>query len=361
MNQIYVNEINKIIDLNNLYIKHLISLTLQNNQELNNQNIQQSQLNLSSQNFPSFLQRKRNLDDSNNSNFLYLNYQVANNPQFQYNEIKRGQNFLLNNNQISENNLNFLSNNINSNNEIISNNNNINKLNFFGKETNLVNNNNINTNGVILNAFNINNNSIVNKFNGVNENSFNINLSNDNFINNNGNFMPNNSFLNNINKSIYNQNNNNLKDLKEKPNKDAESSLLNNNENNNEVKVLKNHKAVYVNSYLLNSPSSSKKLKKLNKIAFIGKSKRSSRYRGVSRNGNQWQVLIMLKRGKSYVGSYTSEEFAARIYDILAIKYRGIKARTNFKYSSEQIKTILETDIDIKSKDIYDFIEKIAS
>ena len=196
---------------------------------------------------------------------------------------------------------------------------------------------------------------------GVNENSFNINLSNDNFINNNGNFMPNNSFLNNINNSIYNQNNNNLKDLKEKPNKDAESSLLNNNENNNEVKVLKNHKAVYVNSYLLNSPSSSKKLKKLNKIAFIGKSKRSSRYRGVSRNGNQWQVLIMLKRGKSYVGSYTSEEFAARIYDILAIKYRGIKARTNFKYSSEQIKTILETDIDIKSKDIYDFIEKIAS
>jgi hypothetical protein len=157
LNQIYVNEINKIIDLNNLYIKHLISLTLQNNQELNNQNIQQSQLNLSSQNFPSFLQRKRNLDDSNNSNFLY-----------QYNEIKRGQNFLLNNNQISENNLNFLSNNINSNNGIISNNNNINKLNFFGKETNLVNNNNINTNGVILNAFNINNNSIVNKFNGVN-------------------------------------------------------------------------------------------------------------------------------------------------------------------------------------------------
>ena len=226
MNQIYVNEINKIIDLNNLYIKHLISLTLQNNQELNNQNIQQSQLNLSSQNFPSFLQRKRNLDD------------------------------------------------FNSNNEIISNNN-INKLNFFGNETNLVNNNNINTNGVILNAFNINNNSIVNKFNGVNENSFNINLNNDNFINNNGNFMPNNSFLNNINNSIYNQNNINLKDLKEKPNKDAESSLLNNNENNNEVKVLKNHKAVYVNSYLLNSPSSSKKLKKLNKIAFIGKSKRS--------------------------------------------------------------------------------------
>ena len=356
LNQIYLNEINKIIDLNNLYIKHLVSLTLQNNQELNNQNFQQSQINSLNATFPSFLQKKRNPGELTNSNILYLNYQIRNNRQFQYNEINRGQNFLLNNNQISENNLNILSKNFNVNNKIS---NNINNLNFFGNGTNLVNNNNINTNGLILNAFNINNNSIVNKFNGINENIFNINLNNDNFINNNGNFTPNNSCLNNINSNIYNQNNNN--NSKGKSKKEAESSLLNNNENNNEVKVLKNHKAVYVNSYLLNSPSTSKKLKKLNKIAFIGKSKRSSRYRGVSRNGNQWQVLIMLKRGKSYVGSYTSEEFAARIYDILAIKYRGIKARTNFKYSSEQIKTILETDIEIKSKDIYDFIEKIAS
>ena len=353
MNQIYANEITKIIDLNNLYIKHLLSLTLQNNQELNNHNFQQSQINIANQRFPSFLQRKRNPDNSNNSNFLFLNYQTINNPQFQYNEINRGQNFLLNNNQICENDLNILSNNINSNNEIISNNININNPNLFGNETILVNNNNnINTNGVILNAFNINNNSIV-KFNDVKENMFNIKLNNDNSIN--GNFMPNNSNLNN---NIYNQNNNNSKGNSKK---EAESSLLNNSENNNEVKVLKNHKAVYVNSYLLNSPSSSKNLKKLNKIAFIGKSKRSSRYRGVSRNGNQWQVLIMLKRGKSYVGSYNSEEFAARIYDILSIKYRGIKARTNFKYSSEQIKTILKTEIDIKSKDIYDFIEKISS
>ena len=119
MNQIYINEINKIIDLNNLYLKHLIFLTLQNNQELNIQNFQQSQINLSNQSLPSFLQRKRNLDDSNNSNFLYLNHQITNNPQFQFNEINRGQNFLLNNNQICENNLSISSNNINSNNEII--------------------------------------------------------------------------------------------------------------------------------------------------------------------------------------------------------------------------------------------------
>ena len=79
----------------------------------------------------------------------------------------------------------------------------------------------------------------------------------------------------------------------------TESVLSTNTENNNEIKVLKNNKVVYVNSYLLNSPSTSKKLKKLKKITFIGKSKRSSQFRGVSKNGNQWQVLLMFKKSKS--------------------------------------------------------------
>ena len=60
---------------------------------------------------------------------------------------------------------------------------------------------------------------------------------------------------------------------------------------------------------------------------------------------------------KSYVGSYSSEEVAARIYDILEIKKRGIKARTNFKYNNIQMKKIKDTDIDIKSKNINDFID----
>ena len=139
-----------------------------------------------------------------------------------------------------------------------------------------------------------------------------------------------------------------------------ESPIVVDNERNNEIKVLKNNKAVYVNSYLLNSPSASKKLKQLNKITFIGKSKRSSKFRGVSKNGNQWQVLLMYKKGKSYVGSYSSEEFAARIYDILAIKLRGVKARTNFKYSYEQIKKIGDNDFDIKSKNINDIIAQFV-
>ena len=150
-----------------------------------------------------------------------------------------------------------------------------------------------------------------------------------------------------------NNKNNNIINKKDSP-------IVIDNERNNEIKVLKNNKAVYVNTYLLNCPSASKNLKKLNKITFIGKSKRSSKFRGVSKNGNQWQVLLMHKKGKSYVGSYSSEEFAARIYDILAIKLRGLKARTNFKYTYQQIKKIGDIDFDIKSKNINDIIAQFV-
>ena len=68
---------------------------------------------------------------------------------------------------------------------------------------------------------------------------------------------------------------------------------------------------------------------------------RGSRYRGVSKNGSQWQVLIMVKKKKRYLGSFSNEEKAARAYDKVALQHHGIKAKTNYDYTKEEIKKIM--------------------
>ena len=100
-----------------------------------------------------------------------------------------------------------------------------------------------------------------------------------------------------------------------------------------------------------------KKLKK-NKIV---KNIRSSKYRGVSKNEVGWQVLMMHKRKKSYIGKYYSEELAARIYDIVSIKRMGIRAKTNFLYNNEQISKILNTNVDFKSPNISKIIFELIN
>ena len=72
------------------------------------------------------------------------------------------------------------------------------------------------------------------------------------------------------------------------------------NEYNNEIKVLKNKKVVYDNSFLLNSDSASKNIQRLKKVIFIGINRRGSKFRGVSKNGNQYQVLIMINKKNIY-------------------------------------------------------------
>lgn len=67
----------------------------------------------------------------------------------------------------------------------------------------------------------------------------------------------------------------------------------------------------------------------------------------------------MINSKKCYIGSYFSEEIAARIYDILSIKNRGIRARTNFIYNHIQMKKIIENKINIKSNNISDIIEQL--
>lgn len=67
---------------------------------------------------------------------------------------------------------------------------------------------------------------------------------------------------------------------------------------------------------------------------------RGSKFRGVSKNGNQWQVLIMINKKKRYIGNYKSENDAARAYDIVAIQNHGKKAKTNFFYTLYEIEKI---------------------
>jgi len=250
-----------------------------------------------------------------------------------------------------------------------------------------INLNSINKNNFQLNEFPLYNINKENKIeNGLNNNIneityFNKNNNNDIFIkdiinqenkkfnyniNHNANIKCN--INNNFSKSQHIYNKTFLKNnyifkvthAKAKRPKNKLHKYIKQTESNNEIKVLKNKKIVYVNTLLLNSYSTSKNIKQLNKITFIGKSKRSSQYRGVSKNGNQWQVLMMLKKKKSYIGSYDSEEVAGRVYDILSIKNRGIKAKTNFIYTSEQIKNICNIDIDIKNKNLYEIISQLV-
>jgi hypothetical protein len=46
---------------------------------------------------------------------------------------------------------------------------------------------------------------------------------------------------------------------------------------------------------------------------------RGSKYRGISKNGNSWQILVMVNRKKKYLGTLPTEEQAAKFYDKVAI------------------------------------------
>jgi len=69
----------------------------------------------------------------------------------------------------------------------------------------------------------------------------------------------------------------------------------------------------------------------------------------------------MANNKKYYLGNYPSEELAARVYDIHAIKMRGIKARTNFPYNKVQLKNIFEKSINTKYDSISEIMKQISN
>lgn len=175
--------------------------------------------------------------------------------------------------------------------------------------------------------------------------------SDNNFINNNNTKLlsKKSSFLDNFksNNKKNNSNNNSISpDLKN---------------NNNKKKIyIKNNKLVYVinenhtnvgdainldeeNDNNKNQISNDDKIDMIKKKLEEERKPRSSKFRGVSKNGGRWQVLIMIKQKKRYIGNFSDETEAAREYDKIAIQFHGLKAKTNFEYTEEEIKNIINS------------------
>ena len=115
------------------------------------------------------------------------------------------------------------------------------------------------------------------------------------------------------------------------------------------IRTVKNKKIVYCQgdfssypqNYIFNEMrTSNNKIENKEKEMNLNRGQRGSKYRGVSKNGNQWQVLIMINKKKRYIGNYKNEEEAASSYDIVAIQNHGSKAKTNFYYTPEEIDRI---------------------
>ena len=158
-----------------------------------------------------------------------------------------------------------------------------------------------------------------------------------------------------VNKNLFKKNKKDIKQiyfLKENNDIKIKNNNLNNNINEtlkNENQIIKYNKVVYINKFLINKKNIKKNAEK----------KRRSRYRGVSKNGNGWQVIMKFKEKHSYIGTFYSEELAARIYDIISIKRMGINSKTNFFYNNEQILRIVETNFDFKSPSISEIISEL--
>ena len=95
----------------------------------------------------------------------------------------------------------------------------------------------------------------------------------------------------------------------------------------NESLLLNNKKKIFLIKKITDRKKEAAEEKKLKKYIYRG-----SKYRGVSRNGKTWQVLIMINRNKNYIGNFKSEEEAAKAYDEYAMKYHKNKARLNFSH-----------------------------
>lgn len=178
-----------------------------------------------------------------------------------------------------------------------------------------------------------------------------------NFYNNNNlNLYNNDKNIENLNKNDLHKNNI-IKNNFDKSNFNYFNILKNEIKSNINIEIKNN------NQYTIELKENAKYLKiKHESNNIINKKKKNkfkiklSRYKGVSKNKKKWQSYIWFNGKNNYLGTYNSEKIAAKIYDIMAIKKKGNKAKTNFQYNMKQINEISKTNIDYY-KNIIDLIE----
>ena len=69
---------------------------------------------------------------------------------------------------------------------------------------------------------------------------------------------------------------------------------------------------------------------------------RGSQYKGVSVNGGKWQVFFIFKNKKYYKGQIEDELDAAKLYDAACILHYGLDAKTNFAYSQDEVRGVMQ-------------------
>jgi hypothetical protein len=66
------------------------------------------------------------------------------------------------------------------------------------------------------------------------------------------------------------------------------------------------------------------------------KSRGAGRYKGIEKSGNAWVARIRVDGKPHYIGSFESQENAAKAYDSMARTHYGDYARLNFPNQGEQ-------------------------